>query len=710
MPKGWQSLDKSKPIGRSKNWAIQTGKRSDITVIDIDIKKDKNGMEEMIEAGIDLDDYGTYKIKTQSGGFHYYFKYDDRFKTTANLLPGIDIRNDGGCVFAGDRYEVLNDCDPIEMPDEIYEALYPKPVATGDAVMSSPVNEKYYSLLNLLPNEWFNDFDKWVKPIYALKNAADIENGEALETMLKLLNDRSTIPNDNEIRRVFALDNSKKRFNIGSIVNVLKKTNLEEWKTWNGRWNSTKPKDDENEKKKSLSDLLKEKLLDAVDDRFKREYPTGVIYERQLSYYYTRKYEDTNAFLNHIFSEEPLWYESASEKHRKELISFIKNVVHPEFEFIQLNFNYIGFSNGVYVLSTASFIYTNDIVHNIQVRKFINQPFEVKDHAPNLDNYLSYQFDPETIEFLYFMIGRLMTRLNDKFDFMVLLYGQGGSGKSLLMNLLKYTFGAGQTGILSNSFQEKFGLSEFTDKQLLCCDDLPNNLAKTVPKSDFLSMMTRGSLSCPVKGKGSIEVHDWNIPSIFNSNRLPNYSDESGEIVRRVMIINFENVIDESKRNTNLENDIIDHEIGTFIHRCRSTYFRFCEKYKNQGVESFCPPSFIENRNLLRMATNNSYQFISDKYEYKEGASMTVPELNREFKLYIQERFDMKRTPKDNINAQSIIAADERYIYKKQSICKHCRNEHKKNCCDDYNRVQRSTKDVILNIARACRFEPLVSY
>jgi phage/plasmid-associated DNA primase len=130
---------------------------------------------------------------------------------------------------------------------------------------------------------------------------------------------------------------------------------------------------------------------------------------------------------------------------------------------------------------------------------------------------LSYQFDPETIEFLYFMIGRLMTRLNDKFDFMVLLYGQGGSGKSLLMNLLKYTFGAGQTGILSNSFQEKFGLSEFTDKQLLCCDDLPNNLAKTVPKSDFLSMITRGSLSCPVKGKGSIEVHDWDIPSIFTA-------------------------------------------------------------------------------------------------------------------------------------------------------------------------------------------------
>ena len=168
-------------------------------------------------------------------------------------------------------------------------------------------------------------------------------------------------------------------------------------------------------------------MLEIVDERFKREYQTGVIYERQLSYYYTRKYEDTNAFLNHIFTEESLWYDSASEKHRKELISFIQNVVHPEFEFIQLNFNYIGFSNGVYDLSTATFISTNDIVDNIQVRKFIDQPFEVK-NTPNLDSYLSYQFDAETIEFLYFMIGRLMTRLNDKFDFMVLLHGQGGSG------------------------------------------------------------------------------------------------------------------------------------------------------------------------------------------------------------------------------------------------------------------------------------------
>jgi hypothetical protein len=98
MPKGWYFLDKSKPIRKSKKWAIQTGKRSDITVIDIDIKKDKNGMEEMIEAGIDLDDYGTYKVKPQSGGFQYNYRYDERFKTAANLLQGGYPKRWGLCV------------------------------------------------------------------------------------------------------------------------------------------------------------------------------------------------------------------------------------------------------------------------------------------------------------------------------------------------------------------------------------------------------------------------------------------------------------------------------------------------------------------------------------------------------------------------------------------------------------------------------------
>ncbi|GMF37975.1 unnamed protein product [Phytophthora lilii] len=123
MPSGWQ-LSKCEAIGKSKNWGKQTGKRSGITVIDVDIKNNKNGMDSLVDVVIDLDDYQTYKVRTCSGGYHYYFKYDERFKTSANVLPGVNVRNDNGCVFARERYEVVNDVEPVDIPEELYEALY----------------------------------------------------------------------------------------------------------------------------------------------------------------------------------------------------------------------------------------------------------------------------------------------------------------------------------------------------------------------------------------------------------------------------------------------------------------------------------------------------------------------------------------------------------------------------------------------------------
>ncbi|EEY65109.1 uncharacterized protein PITG_16302 [Phytophthora infestans T30-4] len=225
---------------------------------------------------------------------------------------------------------------------------------------------------------------------------------------------------------------------------------------------------------------------------------------------------------------------------------------------------------------------------------------------------------------------------------MVFLFGEDGSGKSLLMNL---------------------------SKQILCCDDM-NNHAKTLSKAAFLSSIS--------------SFHDWDIPTIINSNKLPNYKDESGEVVQ--------------SKNTNLENEIKDKEFGVFLHRCRPTFLKFCSRYKNKGVGTFCPVSFIESRNLLRMATNNTYQFIFDRCKYEGGTFTSVPQLNKAMKAYINEKYEMKQAFKDTINITNIMLVDNRYVEKKLNICKSCRKEHKKGCCDKYDRLNRSKSHVILNI------------
>jgi hypothetical protein len=225
-----------------------------------------------------------------------------------------------------------------------------------------------------------------------------------------------------------------------------------------------------------------------------------------------------------------------------------------------------------------------------------------------------------------------------------------------------------------------------------------NNLAKTLPKADFLSMCTRGSIQCPVKGKDSIEIADWNIPSVINSNYLPNYSDKAGEVIRRLMILNFENPIDKSDMNTQLEYDIKRTEYPAFLHKCRSTYLDLLKKYGSKDVESFCPQSFIENRDLLREESNVSYMFAKDRLHYVEGSQLTIKQLNTLLKEYLKEKYDTKHMPKEKINAPNIILADSRYVHKNIKVCKSCFNPHIKGCCQNYNRTSRTTKSFIENI------------
>jgi phage/plasmid-associated DNA primase len=720
---------KAQPI-KTKNFYILTGAVSGITVIDLDCVKHPNLLDDLLTIGIDWDDYieHSIKIRTQSGGFHYIFKYkyDLKSEIKAFGIEGLDILNDEKIIFAGYKYDIIHigekfhettiSCGIIDEPIQLlreYGASHTKstqpkqqqrptkPIKITDG-SDETISQKFYDLINLLPDEYFNRYDLWTKPIYALKNCAEISKEVALNTMIRLLDERSDSPNEDETRRIFSLeDTSKKKFGVGSIINLLKnnESKKQSYFDWNAKYNPKK------EQKDTLLSILKKKLLNIVRDDFKREYKTGAIYYKKLPFYYQRKYDDTKEFLNYVFENDEMYHLQMKAKDHSELMYFIKNISHPDFPFINLDNDYIGFNNGVYDLSTASFIPTNEINQNIQVRTFIDITIDLTARTPLLDQYMNYQFyDPdnkeeseETIEFVYFMLGRLLTNLNDKFDFMVMLFGVGGSGKSLLLNLIKYAFSSNQIGILSNSHQETFGLSEYAKRQILCCDDM-DNLAKTLPKADFLSMATRGSIQCPVKKNESIQVDSWDIPTIINSNKLPNYKDESGEVVRRFMVINFPNIIPEDMKNVSLEEDIKSSEFGQFIHKCRSTYLRYYNKYKNNSVESFAPPVFVENRELLRAEVNNTCKFASECLRHKEGNTIPTPALNKAFKKFLKSKYESNQTPKDNINKAMFSLVDKRYEYVSQNICKSCRKKHQKDCCVDYNRLNRTKREFILNV------------
>jgi hypothetical protein len=112
------------------NYGIQCGELSRLIVIDIDIKD--NGLEywnnvilkELKQYNVEDNDFKTLKIKTGSGGYHYYFKYNENFKhinsynkifTYKRKTPiGIDFRcNNGYVIGVGSIHENGNLYIPI---------------------------------------------------------------------------------------------------------------------------------------------------------------------------------------------------------------------------------------------------------------------------------------------------------------------------------------------------------------------------------------------------------------------------------------------------------------------------------------------------------------------------------------------------------------------------------------------------------------------
>lgn len=88
---------------------VVTGSVSDLTVIDVEVDGD-----------FDLIKDETLTVKTGGGGKHYYFKYDQDFTNAVRILPSIDVRSEGGYVFAvGESskgsYGVLKDIQVTQM-------------------------------------------------------------------------------------------------------------------------------------------------------------------------------------------------------------------------------------------------------------------------------------------------------------------------------------------------------------------------------------------------------------------------------------------------------------------------------------------------------------------------------------------------------------------------------------------------------------------
>tara|TARA_Y100000114_G_scaffold104220_1_gene97483 strand:+ start:799 stop:3477 length:2679 start_codon:yes stop_codon:yes gene_type:complete len=117
--------DSVESLLKSNNVAIITGKKNDITVIDLDCQKSN------FDFPFDIDEIcqNTFSQKTPSGGYHLFYQYENDLMNKANNKIDVDVRNDNGYIlfsgstFKGNKYETLSNKTPSKMPKEIKDYL-----------------------------------------------------------------------------------------------------------------------------------------------------------------------------------------------------------------------------------------------------------------------------------------------------------------------------------------------------------------------------------------------------------------------------------------------------------------------------------------------------------------------------------------------------------------------------------------------------------
>jgi len=94
-------------------WGIVTGAISGIVVLDADTSDTRAALESEL---------GPPHVVTPGGGGHWYFKHPGHHvKTVAGLLPGVDVRGDGGFVnIVGERPDGKYQIVQLPTPDNIY--------------------------------------------------------------------------------------------------------------------------------------------------------------------------------------------------------------------------------------------------------------------------------------------------------------------------------------------------------------------------------------------------------------------------------------------------------------------------------------------------------------------------------------------------------------------------------------------------------------
>lgn len=163
---------------------IPTGPKSGLAVLDLDMKKGKDGISALRDLGYDPDSLSPCIVSTTTGGRHLFFAHPEGLKSTSDKLAlGVDVRAEGGYVIAPGavekkgRYRLLSG-DLSGALTAWPEGLRPAPREASGAASGEREGHSLAVIreaVMALPNDGdaFASRDDWLKIVAAVHHETD---------------------------------------------------------------------------------------------------------------------------------------------------------------------------------------------------------------------------------------------------------------------------------------------------------------------------------------------------------------------------------------------------------------------------------------------------------------------------------------------------------------------------------------------------------
>lgn len=576
ITKGYKKFEISEELDRP-NYGFLCGKKSNVVVIDVDVKNGKDGVKALKDLNIDIDSYDTYTVKTRNG-FHYYFKYNEKWNKSHLLANGIDILSNNSNCFAGEGYEVINNTSFKELTEDLYRAIYPVDTIKEKKIKKKDEDEKpktqqdkYNDIIKQIDKinpKWIDQYNTWLIGAKCIKLNIQDEN-LALKAYLYYCERSFHIRKFEENELIYKFHQLTTDVKEDSLTYLINKIDI-------------------NHENKLMIDLLKSAFDDTtIIKYFIKVYDNYKSFNKDLYYFngnfwikgdtkyiifdIDSMYDDLNKFLPSLFKDEDLYNKSKmllklrSVTYKKTLIEGIIGYVSVDKDLWDLNIDLLGFQNGVYDLKQG--IFRNGVKEDY-ISLIID--YDYKESTPEeFDNVMNHfnkimPFQEEKDLLLLLLSTCLSGRHLEKF---IVCTGKGSNSKDALFTyLLTATLGPYYYRLNNTAITQKIkgdqsvSIASMNKKR---CVVTSEPRAEDKVQTAFVKELT-GSKSISYRGLYSNDTHVNLHETLFMlCNDKPDLDKSDEAIKRRLIVLPFRSTF---KPKEDMDKyDLVEGENNVFI-------------------------------------------------------------------------------------------------------------------------------------------------